>query len=153
MADGFLMCMANANQTSPYSQFEIIDISGSFARLDRGGVADDLSTSDTVYQGVFEKLITANIFYSFVDGNFAAVVVFAIFFGVSLGQVMLENGERNDGAGFTVAFFHEISKVLLKMINWIINCTPFAHCECAGISRRSQRGICKIGYLVAACLT
>ena len=63
--------MANANATSPYTQFEIIDITASLA-TSSGGLAD-LSMSETIYEGVFMKLITANIFYDFVDGNFAAV--------------------------------------------------------------------------------
>lgn len=68
--DGSLMCMAGVNTTSPNTQFELLDISASLARADGGGFAD-LSMSDTVYSGVFLKMITDNIFYSFVDGNFA----------------------------------------------------------------------------------
>lgn len=156
MNDGSLVCVSDINATSPYSQFEIIDVSANFARAGGGGPADDLSMSDTVYQGVFEKLITANIFFAFVDGNFAAVVVFAIFFGVALGQVMMEKGEKDQAVVCTVSFFHEISKVLLKMINWIIACTPFAVLSLIANALGSQEDLggafANVGYLVAACL-
>jgi hypothetical protein len=72
MADGSLMCSPDANLTSPFSQFEIIDLTANLVRATGGGLAD-LSMSDTIYEGVFMKLITDNIFYSFVDGNFASV--------------------------------------------------------------------------------
>ena len=70
--DGTVSCMASANASSPFAQFEIIDLSASLARADGGGFTE-LSMSDTIYEGVFMKLITDNITYSFVDGNFAAV--------------------------------------------------------------------------------
>lgn len=153
--DGSLYCLADADGADPYSQFEIIDVSGTFVRSGGGGPADDLSMSDTVYQGVFEKLITANIFYDFVDGNFAAVVVFAIFFGVALGHVVLEAGDT--AVSFTVPFFHELSKVLLKMINWIISLTPFAVLSLIVNAIGSQDDLsgafANVAYLVAACLT
>jgi Na+/H+-dicarboxylate symporter len=71
--DGSLMCTRDANATSPYSAFEIIDLTASLA-TNTGGLAD-LSMSETIYEGVFMKLVTSNIFYDFVDGNFAAVSV------------------------------------------------------------------------------
>lgn len=117
--DGSIMCVPDANETSMYSQFEIIDVSASLARADGGGLAD-LTMSDTIYEGVFMKLVTSNIFFSFVDGNFAAVVVFAIVFGVALGRIMFEKGQDVLSASFVVSLFQEISDVLLKMINWII---------------------------------
>jgi len=70
--DGSIMCMPDGNASSPYSQFEIIDLTASLARADGGGFAQ-LSMSDTIYEGVFIKLIPDNIFYALVDGNFAAV--------------------------------------------------------------------------------
>lgn len=70
--DGSLMCMADANATSPFTQFEIKDLTASLQFADGSGFAD-LSMSDTIYEGVFLKLLTDNIFYAFVDGNFASV--------------------------------------------------------------------------------
>lgn len=74
--DGSLVCTANANATSEYTQFEIIDLTASLSTTDSG--YSDLSMSETIYEGVFMKLITENIFDSFVDGNFAAVSGFQV---------------------------------------------------------------------------
>jgi Sodium:dicarboxylate symporter family len=40
-----------------------------------GSKVADVSLSDTIYQGIFLKLLTDNIFKEFVDANFAALVV------------------------------------------------------------------------------
>jgi len=69
-ADGTISCAA-ANTTSS-QQFEIIDLTASLARTGGSGYAD-LSMSETIYDGVFIKLLTDNIFSSFVEMNFAAV--------------------------------------------------------------------------------
>ncbi len=73
--DGSLMCVPNANLTSPFSQFEIIDVTAGLVRANGGGLAD-LTLSETMYDGVFLKLVADNIFVAFVDGNFASVSVF-----------------------------------------------------------------------------
>ena len=70
--DGSIVCMPNGNASSPYTQFEIIHLTASLARADGGSLAD-LSMSETIYDGVFMKLVTDNIFFTFVDGNFASV--------------------------------------------------------------------------------
>lgn len=61
-ADGNLACSANYTEMS--STFVITDVSGSFVTASKGA-ADDISLSDTVYQGVFLKLVTDNIIESF----------------------------------------------------------------------------------------
>ncbi len=71
-ADGSLMCIPDANLTSPFSQFEIVDVSAGLMRSSGGNLAD-LTMSETIYDGVFLKLITDNVFFAFVDGNFASV--------------------------------------------------------------------------------
>ncbi len=70
--DGSLMCMPDANLTSPFSQFEIIDVTAGLVHSNGGGLAE-LTLSETIYDGVFIKLITDNIVQAFVDGNFASV--------------------------------------------------------------------------------
>ena len=123
-SDGSLMCMADANETSPYTQFEINDITGVFARSDGASFAE-ISMSDTVYSGVFLKLITDNIFYAFMDGNFASVIIFAIVFGIALGRIFFEQKDENDNGGsvtstaqLVVHFLQGIGDILLRMINW-----------------------------------
>ena len=123
-SDGTLMCMANGNETSPYTQFEINDITGVFARADGSSYAE-ISMSETVYSGVFLKLITDNIFYAFMDGNFASVIIFAIVFGIALGRIFFEQKDENDNGGsvtstaqLVVHFLQGIGDILLRMINW-----------------------------------
>lgn len=126
--DGSLMCMADANETSPFSQFEINDLSGVFARSDGSSFAE-ISMSDTVYSGVFMKLITDNIFESFMEGNFASVIIFAIVFGIALGRIFFEQKDENDQKGegsvdstalLVTHFLQGVGEILLRMINWII---------------------------------
>jgi hypothetical protein len=71
MGDGTLMCSAGTTANSS-AQFEIIDVTGSLARTGGAGYAD-LSMSETIYDGLFIKMITDNIFFAFVDSNFASV--------------------------------------------------------------------------------
>jgi hypothetical protein len=71
MGDGSLTCSSGTTSNSS-SQFEIIDVSGSLARTTASKFAD-LTLSDTIYNGLFIKMITDNIFVAFVDSNFAAV--------------------------------------------------------------------------------
>jgi Na+/H+-dicarboxylate symporter len=126
--DGSIVCTPNGNETSPYAQFEIMDLTGTFARTDGTGF-EDISMSDTIYSGVFMKLITDNVFLSFMEGNFAAVVIFAIVFGIALGRIFFEQNEENNKEGqdsvastaqLVVHFFQGIGDILLRMINWII---------------------------------
>lgn len=49
-----------------------------------------LGLSETLYTGVFHKLITSNIFKSFVGGDLLAIVFFAIIFGIALGRLSLK---------------------------------------------------------------
>mmetsp|Transcript_1577 Transcript_1577/g.2242 ORF Transcript_1577/g.2242 Transcript_1577/m.2242 type:complete len:516 (+) Transcript_1577:66-1613(+) len=150
--DGSLMCTPDANATSPYAAFEILDLTASLA-TNEGGLAD-LTMSETIYDGVFLKLITSNIFYDFVDGNFAAVIVFAIVFGVALGCMVFEKGHKDINASTVLSFFTEISEVLLKIINWIIACTPFAVLSLISNAIGSQDDLSgafsNVGWLIAA---
>eukprot|EP00934_Nitzschia_sp_Nitz4_P003034 Nitzschia sp. Nitz4//scaffold153_size53422//1754//3313//NITZ4_006756-RA/size53422-processed-gene-0.10-mRNA-1//1//CDS//3329537247//3024//frame0 len=154
--DGSLMCVDAANASSPFSQFEIIDVSAGLS-LSEGSSYTELTISETIYDGVFMKLVTDNILYSFVDGNFASVVLFAIVFGVSLGRVMFENKVSKLSASSIVALFQEVADVLLKIINWIIACTPFAVLSLIANAVGSQNDLGgtfqNVGYLVAASLS
>ena len=78
MGDGSLMCSAGTSANSS-SQFEIIDVTGSLART-TGSKFADLTMSETIYDGLFIKMITDNIFNSLVGANFAAVRMFSALF-------------------------------------------------------------------------
>ena len=64
--DGNISCTADMGESS---QFFINDISKSFVKAS-SGPASSYTLSDTVYDGVFIKLITDNIFQSFVGGSY-----------------------------------------------------------------------------------
>eukprot|EP00547_Thalassionema_nitzschioides_P002894 CAMPEP_0194199958 /NCGR_PEP_ID=MMETSP0156-20130528/768_1 /TAXON_ID=33649 /ORGANISM="Thalassionema nitzschioides, Strain L26-B" /LENGTH=545 /DNA_ID=CAMNT_0038924911 /DNA_START=52 /DNA_END=1690 /DNA_ORIENTATION=- len=123
---GAITCAANTNDTEQSQLFIIDDVSNTFVKTS-GGVADDISLSDTFYDGIFTKLVTSNIFVSFVDGNFAASYFFAVFFGVALGRVIFRKRAGADiDSSAIVLLFKEIDEVLILIINWIIMLTPFA---------------------------
>jgi len=159
--DGSVQCMADANLTSPMTHFELKDLTLSLARADGASFAD-LTMSETVYSGVFLKMITDNIFYSFVDGNFAAVIIFAIVFGIALGKMYFEQALEKKHTGstqqtqaeFIVEFFTGMGDILLRIINWIIAVTPFAVCSLIATAIGGQNDLegtfANVGYLVAA---
>jgi len=45
------------------------DINGTFMMNDAGNTAEEMSLSDTVYQGVFLALIPENMFQEFLNAN------------------------------------------------------------------------------------
>jgi Na+/H+-dicarboxylate symporter len=148
MTNGGLSC--NMDPTVENATFIIDDLTGSFVRTS-GGISDGISLSDTVYDGVFTKIFTDNITGAFVGGNFAAVVFCAIFFGVALSRVIFKKGE---GSSSIMPFLKEIDSVLLMLVNWIINVTPFAVLSLIAAAVGDQDEIvdsfANVGYLVLA---
>ena len=117
LADGTVQCLTDTvNETDSY--FVIDDVSGTFQRVSQGA-RDDVSLSDTIHDGVFTKLITANIFISLVESNFAAVIVFAIFAGVALGGVVQKRGISIQECSL-VMVLTDMSEMFLALINMAI---------------------------------
>mmetsp|Transcript_22466 Transcript_22466/g.42098 ORF Transcript_22466/g.42098 Transcript_22466/m.42098 type:complete len:543 (-) Transcript_22466:90-1718(-) len=108
-----------------FTQFGLNDISKSFVATETGSVIEK-SLSDTLYEGIFLKIVTQNIVGSFVTSDFAAIVAFAIVFGVALYKTMTKRGETVQNPGSLLMMFKELDEVLLKLINWIIALTPIA---------------------------
>mmetsp|Transcript_11372 Transcript_11372/g.18824 ORF Transcript_11372/g.18824 Transcript_11372/m.18824 type:complete len:533 (-) Transcript_11372:531-2129(-) len=123
-ADGSVTCATGA-EDSMDTQFVIEDISKTFIKSTTG-TRDDISLSDTFYDGVFTKIVTSNIFVSFTTANFAAVVFFAIMFGLALGRVLFRQRPDNYQNSIMILFLRELDAVLITLINWIILLTPFA---------------------------
>jgi len=151
MEDGNVSCNATMDESS---EFLIEDLTGTFVRTS-GGISSEISLSDTVYDGVFTKLVTDNITFAFSEANFAAVVFFAIVFGVALGTVHLKRqdaGEQNH----VMPFFMELDKCFLTIINWIISITPFAVLSLIAAAVGSQDDIvdafANVGFLVLSCV-
>jgi Na+/H+-dicarboxylate symporter len=150
-ADGSVSCVVGADKMN--TQFIIADISKTFVKSTTGA-RDDISLSDTFYDGVFTKLITSNIFVSFTTANFAAVVVFAIVFGLALGRVLFRQRPDDYQNSTLILFLREIDAVLITLINWIIMLTPFAVFSLIVKAIGSQddlgNSFSNVGYLMAA---
>lgn len=153
MDDGSLMCSMDAEEED--SMFVIDDVSGYFVQT--SGAFAQLSMSDTLYDGVFMKLITDNITSAFKDGNFASVVIFAIVAGCALGRVLYTTMNGDAERSTLVMFIRELNDVLLKMINWVILITPFAVLSLIAQAVGSQSDLSgafkNVGYLIISLLS
>jgi Na+/H+-dicarboxylate symporter len=109
--------------------------------------------SETIYTGIFTKLVTSNIFVSFHSGNFAAIAFFAIFFGFALGKV-LQQHRIAETESSVMRLFRELDKVFILLINWVILATPFAVfsliAKAIGRNSNLRDNFTNVGYLVAA---
>ncbi len=149
MDDGTVVC------TSEYASedniaFRIMDLSGTFLTK-TSGPSSSITLSDTVYDGVFTKLFTDNVFVAFVDANFAAVVFFAIFFGIALSRVY---DRKKKATAAIMDLFRELDAVFLTLINWIILITPFAVLsliiKSVGSQSDLKEAFSNVGFLVVA---
>jgi len=126
MDDGSVSCTSDYKNSSDIT-FVMNDVNSYFLVDTEGQPQSDLSLSDTLYDGVFMKLFTNNIFFSFAEGNFAAVVIFSMIFGAALGVEMsnahLPGGRKMEPSLNVLA---DMDKVFVRMLTWIISGTPFA---------------------------
>lgn len=97
--DGSLQCTAQPESGEPPAAavFTFTDISGTL-EMSSSGPENDISLSDTIYDGIFRKLVTDNIFFAFNDGQFAATVFFAIFFGCALAKHLSGTGMKAESS-------------------------------------------------------
>mmetsp|Transcript_3948 Transcript_3948/g.7867 ORF Transcript_3948/g.7867 Transcript_3948/m.7867 type:complete len:534 (+) Transcript_3948:72-1673(+) len=151
-AEGNIMCTSDYGSEDNI-HFIMDDISGAFVKTS-GGARNDISLSDTVYDGVFTKLITDNIVSAFDSANFAGIIVFAIVFGVGLSGVLHKMHGHGKDKSVVIKFLEEVDGVLLQMINWIIMATPFAVFSLIVKAVGGQENLAdtfeNVGYLVIA---
>ncbi|CAB9498456.1 Putative sodium-dependent excitatory amino acid transporter glt [Seminavis robusta] len=152
--DGDVFCYAGNLTEGMSSYFSIEDVDGTFVQTSSGPA--ELSFSDTIYDGVFGKLITSNIFQDFVDANFAAVVLFAIAMGAALAKSLYNKGMSGSDSTF-VTFLKEIDAVLITLIHWIIMITPFAVfsliCSAVGSQDNLADSFSNVAYLCLAVMS
>mmetsp|Transcript_12509 Transcript_12509/g.19023 ORF Transcript_12509/g.19023 Transcript_12509/m.19023 type:complete len:523 (-) Transcript_12509:163-1731(-) len=152
MEDGSLMCSDSFTDEMD-TKFVISDVSGTFVKSS-SGPTNSLSLSDTIYNGIFTKLITSNIMNAFNTANFASVVVFAIAFGAALGRVLQKRYNGSMTSSSVMMLFKELDGVFLTLINWIIMLTPFAVTSLivSAVGKRSdlKQAFTNVGYLVVA---
>ena len=151
LEDGTIACVEGSGADI---DFTFSDLTNTLMKK-ASGKRDDLTMSETVYSGVFTKLITDNITSAFVAGNFASVIIFAIVFGVALGTVLGEDpvARRQNSV---IGFFDGLNKVFIKLINWIIMVTPFAVFSLIVKAIASQSDLAgsfgNVGWLIAAAI-
>ena len=150
--NGTVACTANYEDATD-TMFYVTDVTNSFEMKSKG--VPDISMSDTVYHGVFTKLVASNITDAFADANFAAIVFFAVVFGVAISRVMDRfkvDGEEQKS--FIMDFFKELDAVFLTMINWLIAITPLAVLsliiKAVGSQERLADSFSNVGFLVVA---
>jgi len=80
----------------------------------------EVSLSDTIYEGIFEKIVPSNIVSAFASSQFTAVLFFAGVFGAALAPEHLKKDSQ------LVKILREMDRVFSRVINWIIFLTPFA---------------------------
>jgi Na+/H+-dicarboxylate symporter len=150
-ADGNVVCSSNFTMDDPNVNFILEDVSKTF--VTSSGATAELSLSDTVYQGIFQKTVPDNIIGAFAANNFAAIIFFAILFGVALHRVVLHSkGKDSQLMGVLI----EADSVFTLIVEWIIFLTPFAVCSLIASAIGKQSDLAQmfknIGYLIASTL-
>ena len=151
-SSGMVTCIDN-DGTGNETIFSMLDINGYFKVANPGPAK--LSLSQTIYEGIFMKLIGENMMALFTDSNFLGVIILASGFGVALHQLTEDMPpEVNWSQILTVQLLEELAQIFVKFILWIIKLTPFAVVSlvAAAIGAQSDLGevFSKIGYLCAA---
>merc|ERR1712029_291193 len=107
-----------------------------------------VSLSDTIYEGIFEKIVPSNIIDAFATSQFTAVMFFAIVFGAALSRELGQDGSK------LMEILKEMDKVFQRVIRWIIFLTPFAVMSlvASAIGKQSDLGsmFANIGLLMGA---
>jgi Na+/H+-dicarboxylate symporter len=151
-SDGNVVCSSNVTMDDPNVNFILEDVSETF--VTNSGEPTQLSLSESIYQGVFQKTVPDNIFRAFNEDNFAAIIFFGILFGIALQRVILEDNGKGSPL---MDVLSETNRVLTRIICWIIFLTPFAVCSliASAIGQQSdlQQMFMNIGYLVASALS
>lgn len=143
---------ANDSTLSESQQFIINDMDNTFVHTS-SGPQDDISLADTIYEGVFVKLISDNIIKSFYEANFGAVIVAAVFFGVAIYKAT----QGLDRVSTIISLFKELENALIRVINWILTLTPFAVFSLIanGVGKQDDlaQALTNVGYLICAAIT
>jgi Na+/H+-dicarboxylate symporter len=120
--------------------------------VDAGEAAEkamtNVSLSDTIYEGIFEKIVPSNIVDAFASNEFTAVMFFAVVFGAALSPELGRDGSKLMG------ILREMDNVFQRIIRWIIFLTPFAVLSliASSIGKQSNLGpmFSNIGLLMAS---
>jgi len=107
-----------------------------------------ISLSDTIYEGIFEKIVPSNIVNAFAGSEFTAVMFFAIVFGAALSPELGRDGSK------LMEILREMDRVFQRVIRWIIFLTPFAVLSLIAAAMGKQNNLSlmfsNIGLLMAS---
>lgn len=150
--DGNVTCTGSSGKGNN-TLFTLDDVNGYFETANQG--LPKLSLSDTLYQGLFLKLIGDNMIGLFTSSNFLGVIILASGVGVALTQL---KHEMPSGVSWqsimTVQIMEEWLQVFIKFIGWIISLTPFAVISLIAAEFGAQSNVYqvfqRIGILCAA---
>mmetsp|Transcript_17210 Transcript_17210/g.41800 ORF Transcript_17210/g.41800 Transcript_17210/m.41800 type:complete len:646 (+) Transcript_17210:159-2096(+) len=152
-ADGTVTC-AHHNSTDDVSDtLWVFDDVNSTLIKTAGESVEEISLSDSIYSGVFESIVTDNIFRELTDGNFAAVVIFATFMGVAVAKYMKK--EKISKRDFVLMeLLKSLDSILQIMILWVLLLIPFAVLSMISAAIGGQEDLAdmgvNIGLVIAA---
>ena len=87
-----------------------IDVSSDIGEAEESDL-EQVSLSDTIYDGVFIKLISKNIFADFVSSNFASIIFFAVVFAFAVQKATTHLHLTNQStASHVVDLFRELEQ-------------------------------------------
>ncbi|MBN8511863.1 MAG: dicarboxylate/amino acid:cation symporter [Rickettsiales bacterium] len=87
--------------------------------LEMGKVSEKAGQADFDLLQFFIEIVPSNIFQAFTDSNVLQVVFFSIFTGVIINSM--------DSAADPIRnFIHSSAKIVLKMISWVVQMSPYA---------------------------
>lgn len=124
---------------------------------DSNGDMIQISLSDTIYKGIFEKLVPDNIVGAFSNNEFATIIFFAVLFGAALVPVIFQkkiNGKGISENSSLLEMLKESDSVFQRITRWIISLTPFAVFSLIAAAFGEQENLgdmfSNIGLLIAA---
>lgn len=148
--NGTITCISKALADGIDSTFILHDLNNTL--VETNSAVTQVSISDTVYEGIFEKIVPNNIIGAFADSNFTAIIFFAVLFGAALSPVILK--EKNGGESSLMTMLKETDLVFQRIIRWIIDLTPFAVCSLIASAVGEQEDLLSmfssIGLLMAS---
>jgi len=154
--DGTLQCIATDSADDSFvSVFSATDMNAVLQTKD-SGVADDISISQTVQEGLFKKMIPSNIFEDLVKANFVGVIMFAILLAVASQKMPKRRPDGRMKTNYLLDFAHELNGMFILMLEWVIALTPIAVLSLvsSALGKNKELGsvFADIGILVATTL-
>mmetsp|Transcript_28564 Transcript_28564/g.42039 ORF Transcript_28564/g.42039 Transcript_28564/m.42039 type:complete len:671 (-) Transcript_28564:164-2176(-) len=117
-ANGTVLCSDEPSENA--TVFSIEDFSHPLVDTDESAT----NMSDTIYEGLFAKLVTSNVVGAFYDGNYAGVVIMALCFGIALSHILISQGVRQEES-VVILFLRQVNDVILVLTRWVVLVTPW----------------------------